>query len=162
MFNRNNKINSAENLLDKKALRLAAMDLLARREHSLAELQRKLSHRAQSAEELQAVLQQLITDGLQSDLRFAGMYIRTKCQRGDGLAKIRMGLKEKGITDALLQAALAEEEVDWFAMAADVARRRFELPVADLRARDKALRYLVGKGYSFEQAKYALCAADDE
>lgn len=149
-------------LLDKKALRLAAMDLLARREYSYAELHRKLKDRAQSPDELEGVLQGLVADKLQSDARFAGMYVRVKSQRGDGPAKIRMGLKEKGIAQGIEQAAFAEENIDWFMQAAEVARRRFELPLTDMRAKEKALRYLVGKGYSFEQAKYALSAEIEE
>ena len=149
-------------VLDKKALRLAAMDLLARREYSYAELRRKLSDRAESPEQLQAVLQALVEDKLQCDKRFTGMYVRTKSQRGDGPAKIRMGLQEKGIAALIQQAAFEEEGIDWFANARDVAQRRFELPIVDARLKDKALRYLVGKGYSFEQAKYALSAQDDE
>lgn len=148
--------------LDKKALRLAAMDLLARREYSHAELRRKLNERAASPEQLAEVLQGLINDKLQSDARFTGMYIRAKSQRGDGPAKIRMGLKEKGIAEPLQQAAFEEEALDWFALAAQVALRRFELPIRDAKLKDKALRYLVGKGFSFEQAKYALTVQDDK
>jgi regulatory protein len=52
-------------------VRRVAMDLLARREHSVLELTRKLQARGFEPQLVDAALQQLVADGLLSDARFA-------------------------------------------------------------------------------------------
>ncbi|HIQ55035.1 MAG TPA: recombination regulator RecX, partial [Pseudomonas pachastrellae] len=48
-------------------IRRSAMDLLARREHSYAELQRKLRQRGASGDMAEVELDRLVEDGLLSD-----------------------------------------------------------------------------------------------
>ena len=66
-------------------LRLAAMDLLARREHGSHELRVKLSKRfrgrACTDEQVQDVLTALTTEGLLSDQRFAISTVRQLVNR---------------------------------------------------------------------------------
>ena len=54
-------------VIDAKTVRLKAMDLLARREHSVKELLRKLSERYEDWELISTVVSQLIEDNLVSD-----------------------------------------------------------------------------------------------
>ena len=57
--------------------RKKAMDLLARREHSRLELERKLTSRDYEAEEINATIEQLVADNLQSDSRFSEAYVQS-------------------------------------------------------------------------------------
>lgn len=147
-----------ESTADVKA---AAIRLLARREHSRQELRQKLGSRCDDAL-LAAALDALETDGYLSDARFAASYLRSKAAQGFGPMRIRADLGRKGIASELWQRALDEEPVDWFEQARELARRRFA-PVErdDRQTWAKRMRYLTGRGYTPDQARYAL-EADEE
>ena len=67
-----------------QAIRRTALDLLARREHSRLEMLRKLKLRGASADQCEAVIEQLQEDGLLSDERFCEAYVHARVQRGYG------------------------------------------------------------------------------
>ncbi len=141
-------------------LRVSAIGLLARREYSRAELQQKLLRKG-SVEQVESVLDRLQNDGYQSDKRFAEVFIRNRISQGHGEIKIRYELRQKGITDDMVSAALQEADPDWFALALSVRERSFPgTPSSDPKTQVKQLRHLVGRGFSYEQARYALSASD--
>ncbi|MFC6669903.1 regulatory protein RecX [Marinobacterium aestuariivivens] len=143
-------------------IKAAAIRLLARREHSRRELEQKLAARCDSAL-LQEALDRLQHEGYLSDARFTASYLRSKAAQGFGPMRIRSDLGRKGIGQELWQQALDEEPVDWFEQARDLARRRFP-PVArdDRQTWAKRMRYLTARGYSPDQARYALEQDDAE
>ncbi|WP_409523464.1 regulatory protein RecX [Nitrincola sp. MINF-07-Sa-05] len=141
-------------------LRVSAIGLLARREYSRAELQQRLQRKA-SAEQVESVLDRLQNDGYQSDKRFAEVFIRNRISQGQGEIKIRYELRQKGVSDELVSAALQEADPDWFALALSVRERRFPMDSStDIKTQAKQLRHLVGRGFSYDQARYALSASD--
>ena len=139
-------------------LRLAAMNALARREHSRLELQRKISARFAGCESvLDAVLDRLATEGLQSDRRFAESYSRSRIGRGYGSLHILQGLKEKGVSPQCCEEALAVLDVNWLQQAREVLAKRFgSAPPEDYPARVKRMRFLQYRGFSSEQIRQAL------
>ncbi|MCB1644681.1 MAG: regulatory protein RecX [Pseudomonadales bacterium] len=83
-------------------IRRAAMDLLARREHSRLELHEKLSRRFAGCQELiQSETEKLTAEGLQSDARLAEAYVRARSNRGQGPRKIRMELRQRASVTTL-------------------------------------------------------------
>ena len=82
-------------------LRRRAIGLLARREHSRAELARKLAADG-TAEEIDTVLAQLEAEGLLSDARYAEAYVRSHGERF-GAAKLRQTLRAKGIDQRIVR-----------------------------------------------------------
>ena len=58
--------------------RYSAMNLLARREHSYVELERKLKQRGFADSVIEQALQRLQEQGLQSDQRFVESFIRAR------------------------------------------------------------------------------------
>ncbi|MES3006269.1 MAG: regulatory protein RecX [Pseudomonadota bacterium] len=154
-------------------LRRAAMDLLARREHSRAELVDKL--RRKFAEEAQGValllpevLDQLELDGLLSDTRFVTAYVRYRRSRGFGPLLIRQELRGKGIDSALLEAVLAPRSEDWVEPLRELIARKQRRPALrqeveqdaqELRkARQKLYRFCLSRGFAAEQIEQALHA----
>lgn len=91
------------NQKNKKTIRLAAMNLLARREYSFYELTEKLIAKQWEKTLIHEVLLQLKTEGLQSDQRFTENYIRFKANRGSGPVKIAYELVNKGIDKMIIQ-----------------------------------------------------------
>ncbi len=138
-----------------KDLRLGAMNILARREHSRKEVRDKLLRKFDPAVELlDAVLDQLVADDLLSDQRFSEAFVRWRVGKGQGPVKIRMALRERGVDG---DAALSECDVDWFALAVEVAHKRFGArPASDPKQRAKRMRFLQYRGFSGEQIRAAL------
>jgi len=148
------------------SLRQQALKLLARREHSRAELAQKLSATA-AKEDIATVLDQLETDGLLSDQRMAAAYLRGHAARF-GLAKLRMNLRAKGVSEELIEQCLAQGvEGDAVAdseeeRALDVWRRKFSGPPADPRAWAQQARFLQSRGFASDVIRKTLKAIAEE
>lgn len=132
-------------------VRVAAMNLLARREHSRRELKQKLSRRFKNDEVVEAELAILAAENLQSDERFAESFIRQRISRGHGPMRIRQEARQKGLSDDELECALEQEQPDWFELAEAVYRRKFgEVPPADVKERARRSRFMQYRGFSVE------------
>ena len=130
-------------------IRRSAMDLLARREHSYAELQRKLRQRGASGDMAEVELDRLVEDGLLSDERFCEAYIYARSQRGYGPARLREELRQRGVPESLVERSLAEADQDWQALADQVFAKRFPEGVArEPVERGKQLRFMQYRGFS--------------
>ncbi|MDR5886570.1 regulatory protein RecX [Vreelandella janggokensis] len=140
--------------------REVAIQLLARREYSRTELARKLEQKTFAAEDIDACLDALIEQGLQSDERFAESFIRSRVNRGQGVIRIKGELRQRGVDQEIATAAFAtveeREAVDWFELARDTLARRFSSPGATPKERAKRERFLAMRGFDFDQIRYAL------
>ena len=138
-------------------VRAAALRLLARREHSIAGLRRKLCQRGWEAELVDPVLDALVAEGLLSDRRFAESFARARIGRGYGPLRIRAELAERGIDTALAEAALEAEAPDWRRLAREVRLRRFgPAAPADFREKARQMRFLQQRGFDHAQIRAAL------
>ncbi len=136
--------------------RIAAMDLLARREHSRRELVSKLERRF-VPDVVAATVDTLADEGLQSDQRFAEAYLRQRSERGYGPLRIRQEMRQRGVSDQLITEAEAACEVDWYALLERVAKRKFgDAEPADLSEKAKRQRFLMYRGFSTEQIRDVL------
>jgi regulatory protein len=128
-------------------LRQKAVALLARREHTRAELLRKLAPHG-TPDEIDAVITQLQSVGLQSDTRFAEAFLRSKSGRL-GPARLRQTLRQKGIdaetVSEQLEAADLPDEID---QARAVWARKFGCAPADAKEWAKQARFLQTRGFS--------------
>ena len=143
-------------------LRLAAMDLLARREHGshelLVKLHKRFRRRACTDELVQAVLNALTEEGLLSDERFALSTVRQLVSRGYGPRRIYETFRQQGI-EGYLSSALAtafEAPIDWYAEAASVYEKKYHGDAIvgdwDERQRERArrMRFLQYRGFDAE------------
>ena len=143
-------------------LRLAAMDLLARREHGshelLLKLRKRFRRRACTDEQVQEVLIALTEEGLLSDERFALSTVRQLVSRGYGPRRIYETFRQQGI-EGYLSSALAkafEAPIDWYAEAASVYEKKYhgDAIVGDWDARQreraKRMRFLQYRGFDAE------------
>jgi len=102
-----------------------AMELLARREHSRVELREKLGRRSYPADLVDSVLDDFAERNLQSDERFAEVYVRSRLVRGYGELKIRSELQSRGIAGSLVQLALEASGADWYRNAELALEKKF-------------------------------------
>lgn len=145
---------------ERPACRRRAMDLLARREHSRLELERKLGARDYEADEIAAALDQLEQDGLLSVERFARSFIESRYARGQGPYRIRRELAERGVES--VETWLDDAAFDWDGLARATRERRFgAAPPADLKDKARQIRFLEYRGFSHDQIRRAMASGDD-
>jgi regulatory protein len=142
---------SADESFDPADIRLAAMNLLARREHSRFELGNKLSRRFTDVAMVNDQLFQLAREGLQSDVRFAESYARQRVSRGYGLVRLREEMRERGVSEDDFAVAMEELAVDWRAVAAEVLRKKFGAQDAiDFKENARRSRFMQYRGFTAE------------
>ena len=110
-------------------IRLAGMDLLARREHSSKEivtkLKRRFGKRLEGDDLIRDVVDQLTNEGLLSDERYAESMARQLVNRGSGPSKVAYELRQKGCDPDVALSDAFPDGVDWFAVAEEVFDRKF-------------------------------------
>jgi regulatory protein len=125
-----------------KTTEIAAVRLLARREHSALDLKRKLEGRGHARDSVE---------------RFASSFVAHHGRRGQGPVRIRAELRQQGASDDVIDAALDGSGIDWAAMAAEVRVRKFgAAPPKSLPERAKQARFLQYRGFSADQIRAAL------
>ena len=131
---------------EKVEARRKALALLGRREHSAQELRRKLSHLSLSRDDLDALIVDLQSTDWQSDRRFAEQYARSRVSRGWGPLHIVHRLRERGISDEVIDQLELDE--DWQEHARAALVKRFGVAAAaDITERAKKMRFLKGRGF---------------
>jgi regulatory protein len=140
-----------------KSLKARAVDLLSRREYSRRELQRKLAPHAESAEELQALLDELGQRGWQSDERFAEQFAQVK-GRKYGSRRLAAEMREKGIAPDAIQSALSgQDDVE---LARQLWQKKFGRAPQSAEERAKQMRFLAYRGVSMDAIRKVLSGAD--
>jgi regulatory protein len=122
--------------------------MLAGREHSAHELSRKLIAKGHSQRSVEAVLTKLQELDLQSDQRFAEMYVRSRVNKGYGPIKIRQDLYQRGLDDELIDAELTFPAERWVDLARSIRGKRFSEAQPDGRdAWNTQARFLARRGF---------------
>lgn len=139
-----------------------AIALLARREHSRAEIARKLMRRLEEGQgraDIDAVLDDLQRRKLLSDERFAASLVRTRAPRY-GAARLKLDLKARGVPAAIAAEALnqlsAGDGRSEFDRARAVWSRRFSAAPQSLAERARQARFLEARGFSSEVIRKVL------
>ena len=140
-----------------KVCRRRALALLARREHSRLELERKLLVREFVPALVEDVLDALQADGLLDEGRFLESFIRTRIGKGQGPTRIVAELDQRGIARGRAQAWLRGSELDWPSLAAGVREKRFGPSRPEsFKERARQTKYLQYRGFELDQIKEAL------
>ena len=136
--------------------REAAMNLLARREHSRLELQGKLQKRGFPAVEIATSLDKLMEDGLLDEVRFVEAFTRLRVRQGSGTIKIRHELRQRGITDEMIEAELQLYLGQWTGLAQREQAKRFGTLPTDFKERARQARFLQNRGFDFDVIREVL------
>jgi regulatory protein len=140
-------------------LRERALNLLARREHSRAELARKLAAHG-DAEEIASLLEDLQQCGQLSDVRYAEALVHARAGR-HGSRRLAHELREKGVEDALVNAAVEAARHDDLSAARGVWARKFGIPPANTQERARQFRFLLNRGFPPEVVRRVVGGKDD-
>ena len=126
------------------------MRFLARREHSRAELRRKLAPRVVEGDDLEAVLDDLARRGWLSDVRFAELTARVKARRF-GPLKVAQYLKARGVDDEAIAAGIVAAGAEAGASMESVWASRFRALPSDEKEKARQVRFLQGRGFALEE-----------
>jgi regulatory protein len=145
------------------SLRARALQYLARREYSRTELRGKLLPHVQADADadsefdpgqaqpvdLDALLDDLTARGWLSDERAATQLVHTKRSRF-GTQRITHELRQKGIAEELITAALPELKESELEAAREVWRKKFGIAPKDEKEKAKQVRFLQSRGFGFD------------
>ena len=140
-----------------KNIRLRAFDLLALREHTRRELGTKLGRKFHDKDLIDELLDELKAAGLQSDKRYAEMFLRQRIRKGHGPKRIKVDLDSKGIDPELSNMLLSSDGIDWRQLVLTLLQRKCgekrDLSKADMA---RSGRFLAQRGFSTEQIYQAF------
>ena len=144
-----------------------ALRYLAQREHSRAELERKLRRHVQDLPEasapaqIAAALDDLASKGLLSEARAAASVLNGHATRY-GVRRLKQTLQAKGLAPELVVSTLQQARGTELERAREIWRRRFGEPAADAAGRAKQMRFLAGRGFEGEVIRRVVQPRDDD
>lgn len=144
---------TAEEIAAKEAKQAygAAIRLLASRDHSVAELTRKLRQREHASEAIDSALVELIEANYVNDARYAELYAEQRMNHGYGPLSIRSKLAARGLDGHHVRKALQLLDVNWAEQAEQVICKRFtshEIADMDQPATARIARFMQGRGFN--------------
>lgn len=142
-------------------LRERALALLARREHTRAELARKLEASGFAAEDVQPMLDEFETRDWLSDRRFAESWVadhRARC----GRVKLAFDLRQHGVPDALIDEVLGDQRDSEAERAGAVWRKKFATPPTNAAEKARQMRFLQGRGFTPDVIRRVVAGASDD
>ena len=145
-----------------KQVRIAALNLLARREYSYAELRERLLAKGFFKEEIDSVLNKLIDEGLQSDARVAQAHIHARCFALYGPMRIEMELRGRGIADELMQHYLDNKAEMWFEILQKAWKKKYSMSPKDKKEYGRQCRFLLQRGFSAAMIHHFLKSSISE
>ncbi|MDE2604397.1 MAG: recombination regulator RecX [Burkholderiales bacterium] len=143
------------------SLKGRALKLLAAREHSRRELERKLAPHEAEPGQLKAALDELQARGFLDEQRVVESVLHRRAARL-GAGRIRQELQAKGLDAERVAEAVSRLQASELQRAREVWRRRFGTPPADARERAKQGRFLLARGFSAEAVRRVLAWDPDE
>ena len=131
------------------SLRERALAYLARREHSRAELARKLAVYCEDRDEINTLLDDFAQRGWLSEARFAEMVVQARHGKF-GSRRIVHELREKGVSEEAIAAALPEVRENELETARAVWAKKFGALPADAKEKARQMRFLASRGFGAE------------
>ncbi len=141
--------------IDESELRAAldrAFRILGYHERSVSQMRKALRDDGYAQGSIERTIARLLELELLDDTRFASAYVRTKSCAGWGRRRVSQGLSHAGVSDEIADAALdAESPAEGQRDRARLLVRSFDS--ADPKARDRAIRRLVTRGFTWDDAR---------
>jgi len=135
----------------RKAIEVA-VGLLARREHSVQQLNQKLAKRGFDEPAITSALASCQRLNLQSDTRFAEATCRSRIGRGYGPLMIKQLLQHEGVASDIIERVFEEFnqdiDIDWVALALNVWTKKYRLYEPEDKARQKQWQFLRYRGFA--------------
>jgi len=142
------------------SLKGRALRLLSQREHSRAELERKLAPHEQEPGELAKALDELQARDFINDGRAIESVIHRRSGKL-GAARIKQELTAKGLSGEAVAEAMAQLKDSELDRAREVWRKKFGQPPQDAQERSKQIRFLITRGFAAEVVRRVVQGSED-
>ena len=143
------------------SLKGRALRLLSGREHSRAELERKLTQFEEVPGTLAQALDELQAKGFINEQRVVDSVLYRRSAKL-GTARIRQELQTKGLDPGMVLDAVASLQDTELARAREVWRKKFGSPPLDAAARGKQQRFLLARGFSGDVVRKVVAGGDED
>jgi regulatory protein len=143
------------------SLKGRALRYLSAREHSRAELERKLASHEEEPGQLAKVLDDLLAKGFISEQRVVESVINRRAPRMGSL-RIKHELQAKGLTPEAVNGAMDTLKTTELERAREVWRKKFGAPPSDAAARGKQMRFLASRGFGAEVLRRVVAGSDED
>ena len=143
------------------SLKGRALRLLSGREHSRAELERKLTQFEEVPGMLAQALDELQAKGFINEQRVVDSVLYRRSAKL-GTARIRQELQTKGLDPGMVLDAVASLQDTELARAREVWRKKFGTPPVDAAARGKQQRFLLARGFSGDVVRKVVAGGDED
>ena len=111
-------------------------------------------------------LNHLLERGIVDDLRYAKRLTLSYSEKNIGPNKIKQKLYTKGFTSQIINVcveSINNTEEDYLDKALELKFKKFgESPIIDIKLKQKALRHLIGQGFSYSVANKAISRSGKE
>lgn len=143
------------------SLKGRALRLLAGREHSRAELERKLRTHEAEPGELQRALDELQAKGFIDEQRVVDSVLHRRAARL-GTGRVKQELQAKGIGAEAVAEAVERLRGTELERAREVWLKKFGELATDPAARSKQMRFLASRGFSAEAIRRVVQGGEDD
>jgi regulatory protein len=140
-------------------LRERALAMLARREHTRAEMTRKLSAHSESPEQVEQLLDALVARGWLSETRFAESRANALARKF-GSRKIEHDLRSRGVSAEVVEHAVEQAHPQEFDNCRTAWLRKFGVLPQNAAEHGRQTRFLAGRGFSADAVRQVLKTGD--
>jgi len=146
---------------DQPSLKGRALRLLSGREHSRAELERKLQRFEEEPGTLALALDDLQAKGFISEQRVVESVVNRRAAKL-GASRIKQELQAKGLAPELVAQAVVDLRTSELARAREVWQKKFDHPPQDATERVKQMRFLASRGFGGDTIHRVVSGAADD
>ena len=143
------------------SLKGRALRLLAAREHSRTELERKLKPHEETPGQLAQLLDELQAKDFISEARVIESVINRRAGRF-GASRIKYELLNKGLGAEAVAAAVESLQPSEFERARDIWRKKFDGLAPNAASRAKQMRFLAARGFGGDVIRRVVSQLEDD
>ena len=135
--------------------------MLARREHTRAEMALKLTPHAESPEQIDQLLDALVARGWLSEQRFVESRSNTLARKF-GSRKIEHDLRSRGVSAEVVKRSVEQARAQELENCRTAWQKKFGILPHGAAERGRQMRFLAGRGFSAEVVRRVLKDGDSD
>jgi regulatory protein len=138
-----------------------ALRLLSAREHSRAELERKLAQYEEAPGALAKVLDTLQAKGFINEARVLESVVHRRASKL-GVSRIKQELQAKGLEPHAVAEAVGQLRATELERAQEIWRKKFGAPPVNASERGKQMRFLASRGFGGDTIHRVVRGGEDD
>lgn len=141
---------------DLEALRSSALWYLSRRDHSEAELRKKLSAKTKQKDWIDKIIKEFRAYSYIDDQRFAEHFLHQCQAKAYGMLRIQKDFQNKGLALELLENLEEYRQFDYVSSAVSLLSKKYKNSLNNQYKQQQAMQFLQTKGHDFDDIIKAI------